>query len=137
MKKIIFICLIMTLNIFSQENSAVKYINQFYAINQWDEEKSIRTVEFKNYKGFKIDNVFFLTERSTYYKTIKEKRANHMWYVFTACEKNHILRSTIPIWCCVIQDKEIDNIVFIFNLGLYSNLTINQYFIEFEKKYLK
>lgn len=137
-KLLIMLFLLATLSTFSQD---INILNTFYAHDLLGNEIKVHIIEHRIYKGFVIDNgvtepIYMLTEKNKYNLTVKNDCINYTWYTWKNIS-GEMLIITTPIFCLTSMDWQTGLITFVFNLNLYDNSTINNYFIQFERKYLK
>lgn len=139
MKKLLtIIFLLSTMLLSTQEIITLK---TFYSYDLMGNKIKTDLIEYDIYKGFRIDNgitepLYFLAEKTIFNLTVKNDRINYLWF----CWKNiagEMLIITTPIFTLTSMDWQTGLITFIFNLNLYDNSTINNYYIEFYRSKLE
>jgi hypothetical protein len=138
LKKLLFLVLLLLIaRYMSTQELKLKIIKSFYAFDIWGNEKKIYLVEYDIYKGFGIDNVYFLAEKHKFELTKKNDRIGYLWLVFVRGTGEKMLFLEKPIWALTAYDYQTGYVTYSFILDLYSQSTVNNYFLEFQRKELE
>jgi hypothetical protein len=93
-------------------------------------------VEYEGQYGFKIDNVYILTDKKTFLKTIRNPKTSQKWFIY-CLRDDEVLGVYQFIWALAIYNHDIDYIEFVFTSQFSDEIMINHIWITFDYNYIK
>lgn len=115
----------------------LKLIKKLYAFDYEGKEIYVGLYKYGHEMGFKVGNVYFMTDYETFRRTIKKQRKTQSWITYTLGHKKEILRVQYKIYAMSIYNYEVDYIQFVFIIPYGDDSMIHNYLIEIKAKYIK
>jgi hypothetical protein len=118
----------------------IKIIKKMYgymkAGNYENKRVLLCLIEYEGKYGFKIENVYILTDKDTFIKTINKPKTSQKWFIYVLRDEE-VLGVYQFIWTLAIYNYDIDYIEFVFTSQFSDEMMINHIWITFDYNYIR